>query len=919
MQRSRIRWESPPRLLVLGGLGTLVGVPVLRLAQPVARRARHASAASSDARDELTRVAGRAERQPEETARSTSMRPPPPNSNSRKRLPGRARSRAEGHRGQGLRRPAHRPGAHPARRPEQVADRDAPPRRGRRGRRRWKSSSRTRRTRNCFRQTHDKPVGAATLELPTAFWEKVKPGTDLFLEVVAYTDDDRKSVLAERLPLARPVYVTHLVTDKPLYKPGETIRFRSLTLDRSTLRPPAHDLHLMFRLRDPGDAVVPLDEGNGRLLARPATGARAGQEAAARHRRRRVHALRRSARRRVQARSLRSERRAPAGSAARDAEVHREPLRAGHLREEAGVRRQELRAGRRRAGAHRSVAHRRRADEGREGQRRRHRRRPRRFHEQKDATFTIVTDASGTKAVLDVRFKLPADLFEKATKDAPPSATLSVNIQDGSDAEPIVRPIPLVTKNLQVEFFPEGGEMIEGVPGRVYFMVRTPTGKPADLKGYITDGTNTIAEVATLTDAENPGVNRGHGVFTLTPKAGQEVLPQARRRRPASPSRRRTASRCPTAKADGVALDRARRGHREGRRDPRAAAVAQGHEDAARRRVCPRPAHRAPEARRRGRTSRSKSSLKGDDAAGGVTRVTVFEEPKGDGPGRAQLIPRAERLVFRKPGEQLVLNANPDKPRYTPAGKVRLDLSAFNEKEQPTPAVLLVGVVNRSVITMADNKTDRLHADALPAVGRSEAPGGTRTRGLPADRSPEGRASRSTCLLGTQGWRRFAEQNVAPANPADKPDVDQMLVAHGQRTTAPFELFKLEEQRVSAEFRPKLEQARLRRAAAAERGRDRAPRRPRRPSSQIAQRAAVAADEAVQSRRGGRPVPATRRGSTQPASWGLPVCSSALLRRWASAGSALRRDAPSGSRRPYSPRYGRAVRPGRADRRRRDR
>ena len=118
-----------------------------------------------------------------------------------------------------------------------------------------------------FRQTHDKPVGAATLELTAAFWEKVKPGSDLFLEVVAFTDDDRKSVIAERLPLARPVYVTHLATDKPLYKPGETIRFRSLTLDRASLKPPSHDLSLVFRLRDPSDAVVPLVEGNGRLLS----------------------------------------------------------------------------------------------------------------------------------------------------------------------------------------------------------------------------------------------------------------------------------------------------------------------------------------------------------------------------------------------------------------------------------------------------------------------------------------------------------------------------------------------------------------------------------------------------------------------------------------------------------------------------
>ena len=133
-----------------------------------------------------------------------------------------------------------------------------------------------------------------------------------------------------------------------------------------------------------------------------------------------------------------------------------------------------LRAGRRRAGPHRGLAHRGRADEGREGQRRRHRRRPRRSTSRTASSSRSSPAERRTKAVLDVRFKLPADIFETAKTDTPPNATLSVNIQDGSDAEPIVRPIPLVTKNLKVEFFPEGGEMIDGVPGRVYFQVRTP-------------------------------------------------------------------------------------------------------------------------------------------------------------------------------------------------------------------------------------------------------------------------------------------------------------------------------------------------------------------------------------------------------------------------------------------------------------
>ena len=82
--------------------------------------------------------------------------------------------------------------------------------------------------------------------------------------------------------------------------------------------------------------------------------------------------------------------------------------------------------------------------------------------------------------MLDVRFKLPADVFENEGRRRRPRRS-SVNIQDGSDAEAIVRPIPLVTKTLKVEFFPEGGEMVEGVPGRVYFMVRTRRGIPPNL------------------------------------------------------------------------------------------------------------------------------------------------------------------------------------------------------------------------------------------------------------------------------------------------------------------------------------------------------------------------------------------------------------------------------------------------------
>lgn len=656
-----------------------------------------------------------------------------------------------------------------------------------------------------LRETHNKPVGVATLELPTSFWAKVKPGTDLFLQVVAYTDDNRKSVIAERIPLARPVFVTHLATDKPLYKPGETVRFRSLTLDRSTLLPPEHDLHLRFRLRDPADTAVPLDEGNGRVLhelqpiqgpdKRPIRGIGVGEY------------------------TLPSD--APGGEYKLDLfevidgkdvlletrkflvnryvpDIFEKKLEFDGKSYGAGDWVQARIEVSRTAGGPMKDA---RANvvatvDGRE------------FHKQTGEKFTIVTDGGVAKAVLNVRFQVPADVYQKS---GTPNATLSVNIQDGSDAEPIVRPIPLVTKNLTIEFFPEGGDLIEGIPGRVYMQVRTPTGKPADLKGYITDGTTKVADVVTLTDAENPGVNRGHGVFTLTPKPGAKYFLKLN-----TPTGITEPTPdgfpLPKAKADGVALTAL-----DAVTDRGAAIRVRIHSATG-----PKTLHVGAYARGRLISHQKLEveankpvdvALQGDEAAGGVTRVTVFEEPKSEAAGRAALIPRAERLVYRKPGEQLILKVNPDKARYTPGGKVRLELSAVNEKAKATPAILLVAVVNQSVITMADNKTDRLMPTHFLLSGDVKHPAELEHADFLLTDHPKA-AIALDLLLGTQGWRRFVEQTGSPANVADKAEVDRLLVAHGQRTSAPVELFKLEEQRVASEFRPRLEAAMIRVAAA---------------------------------------------------------------------------------------------------------
>src|SRR5262249_60190837 len=86
--------------------------------------------------------------------------------------------------------------------------------------------------------------------------------------------------------------------------------------------------------------------------------------------------------------------------------------------------------------------------------------------------------------------------------------------------------------------------------------------------------------------------------------------------------------------------------------------------------------------------------------AGGVYRVTVFEEQDGDA-HRRQLVPRAERLIYHSPGEKLSLQVTPDHKQYTPGEKVKLAFKAVDQNEQAAPAARMGGCEERGGTALA--------------------------------------------------------------------------------------------------------------------------------------------------------------------------------------------------------------------------
>ncbi|MCE9530738.1 MAG: alpha-2-macroglobulin [Planctomycetes bacterium] len=671
-----------------------------------------------------------------------------------------------------------------------------------------------------------------TIKLPVSFWDKVKPESELTLEVVAH-DNALKSSVNAKVKLARPVFTTHLATDKPLYKQGEKVWFRSLTLDRATFTPPEKDMMIEFRMTKPGGQPEPIvmDGMVLRNTARNYLDAGPQQQ---------LQGANKKPLRGIGCGVFDIPANAPGGEYVLSVvdvtptfdEVRRQPSvkevvletrKFNVIEYKPETFDKTLEFDGKSYGPGDVIQIRCTASRTQGGK----------LNKAAVSAFAIVdgqrvevvnpgkTDGEG---VVRLKMTVPA----KVTKG---EGSITVTFTDGGESEPIIRPLPLIGRELNVEFFPEGGYLIEGVENRVYFQATTPKGKPADVKGYITDGRKVVAEVATLTDADLPGVNRGQGVVTFKPVAGKTYYLKVQK--PLGilePVIKTTATyatiassiglggmagtstlttglptgfELPKAKADGVVLTsldpvtNADQPIRMQLQTPKASktlvvgAYARGQLVDHQRIVV-----------EAGKPTIV--NLQPRTTVGGVTRVTVFEEQAAEEGKIAKLDAVAERLVYHKPAQSLLLNVVPDKTRYNPGSRVSLDVLAMNENEKPVPAILMVAVVNQSVLTMADEKTGRQMPSHFLLASEVNKPEDLEHADfLLGDK--EKAAVALDLLLGTQGWRRFAEQHINRPDPRHREEVERMLVSNGQKAQAPIETFRQEEEKILSEYTPRLE------------------------------------------------------------------------------------------------------------------
>ncbi|MGI9441413.1 MAG: MG2 domain-containing protein, partial [Rubripirellula sp.] len=331
-----------------------------------------------------------------------------------------------------------------------------------------------------------------------------------------------------------------------------------------------------------------------------------------------------------------------------------------------------------------------------------------------------VVDSSG-KCV--TRFELPKKI-ERG------EGTLAMVIQDGGVVETASKTIPILLQTVDLELYPEGGDLIAGLPNRVYFEAFTPANKPADLAGIVIDQEG--KEVARFESQ-----HEGRGRFQLTPRVGEKYSLKL-----TQPSGIDTVFPLPDVQS-GAVLQSVQDVYLSG--EP--VVIKAGTSDSKPFSVTLR--QRETEVAKLKFVDVNKGLAEArftpPDSAAGVLVATVW-----DASGK----PLAERLIFRQPIDALQIKITPNAQQYTPGGRAKFDILTTDASGAPVSAVVGLKVTDDSVLEMVETRDQ---APRLPVmVLLEDEVKDLADAQIYFDPNSEDSELAVDLLLGTQGWRRFS-------------------------------------------------------------------------------------------------------------------------------------------------------------------
>jgi uncharacterized protein YfaS (alpha-2-macroglobulin family) len=339
----------------------------------------------------------------------------------------------------------------------------------------------------------------------------------------------------------------------------------------------------------------------------------------------------------------------------------------------------------------------------------------------------------GSDGLCSVSFVLPSNIPRG-------EGTLALIIEDGGVVETASKTIPILLQTLDLQMFPEGGDLIAGYPNRVYLQAKQPNGKPADLVAKLICRTThqTVTQVRTE--------HEGRGRFVFTPAANRSYYLSI-----SQPVGIKTQYPLPAAKKSGAVIQSDKDIFSKG--EPITVHVG-SLDKSLRVTLCKHEKQIA--LCQLDRHTPSKS---------GALRQAVFSvPPQEDGVltvtvWSADGTPLAERLVFREPANHINVSITPDRKSYVPGGQTTLKVKTTDTQGKPVPAVVGMTVTDDSVLEMVEK---REQPPRLPVMYYLEPEVKDLADAHVYLDSKDKKAPLAVdLLLGTQGWRRFSLMQLA--------------------------------------------------------------------------------------------------------------------------------------------------------------
>jgi len=337
--------------------------------------------------------------------------------------------------------------------------------------------------------------------------------------------------------------------------------------------------------------------------------------------------------------------------------------------------------------------------------------------------YTAKTDAEGNAYI---EFDLSEDI--KST-----DGLLNVMVDHEGNTESISGSVPIILHKIDLQFFPEGGDMIQNIKTRVAFKAVNEQNKAADIDGQIVDENGNVL-------ARFSSYKFGMGAFDFKAEKNKKYFAKITR-----PKGIDTTYSLPNALNKGFQLNVIRQDKTgiylniNSPFDTEISLIAQ---------VANQIYYAENISLKFGE---NKYRINTEKFPIGISQITLFDNKN---------IERCERLVFVNKHKQLNVSISTNKEKYLPREKVKITVNTTDENGLSIPANLSLSVVDEKLVSFADDKSDNIKSYLLMSSdlkGKIQEPNFYFN-----DDEPKADTALDYVMM-THGWRHFVWDDVINA------------------------------------------------------------------------------------------------------------------------------------------------------------